>query len=51
MLASMATLPEDKKLAEVEQQLEEEVAKLEEKVHSKRVKYDSCLQRAHSSSG
>lgn len=32
----MATLPEDKKLAEVEQQLEEEVAKLEEKVQSTR---------------
>ncbi|CAM9498728.1 unnamed protein product, partial [Ectocarpus fasciculatus] len=31
VLASMATLPEDKKLAEVEQQLEEEVEKLEEK--------------------
>ncbi|CAM9129395.1 unnamed protein product [Ectocarpus sp. 12 AP-2014] len=31
VLASMASLPEDKKLAEVEQQLEEEVAKLEEK--------------------
>ena len=28
----MAILPEDKKLAEVEQQLEEEVARLEEKV-------------------
>lgn len=28
----MVTLPEDKKLAEVEQQLEEEVKKLEEKV-------------------
>lgn len=28
----MAILPEDKKLAEVEQQLEGEVAKLEEKV-------------------
>lgn len=30
----MGSLPEDKKLAEVEQQLEEEVAKLEEKVRS-----------------
>lgn len=34
MLASMAILPEDNKLAEVEQQLEEEVARLEEKVSS-----------------
>lgn len=33
VLASMASLPEDKKLAEVEQQLEEEVEKLEEKVN------------------
>lgn len=32
VLASMASLPEDKKLAEVEQQLEEDVEKLEEKV-------------------
>ncbi len=32
VLASMAALPEDKKLAEVEQQLEEEVERLEQKV-------------------
>ena len=34
VLASMSSLPEDKKLAEVGQQLEEEVEKLEEKVKS-----------------
>eukprot|EP00752_Nemacystus_decipiens_P010775 g9584.t1 len=35
VLASMASLPEDKKLAEVEQQLEEEVEKLEQKASAK----------------
>lgn len=38
----MATLPEDSKLAEVEQQLEEEVEKLEEKVKKKAVKPRRC---------